>query len=58
MHEVAEAEAVVLGLASELEGVEGLGAARGEQVDGVAVALDFEELPDGADLHECRRPSA
>ena len=51
---VAQAQAVVAALPAEAEGVDGRRAAGREQVDRVAVALGFEELPDRLHLHEAR----
>ncbi len=46
---IAQAKAVFAALAAEVEGVERARGAGGEEVDGIAVALGFEELPDGLD---------
>ena len=45
---VAQAQAVGFRLPAEVEGMQRARCAGREQVDGVAVALGFEELPDGA----------
>ena len=51
---IAEAQAIGARLAAEPECVDRRCGARREQVDGVAVALGFEELPDRFHLHESR----
>ena len=51
---VAQAQAVLPPLPSEVESMDRTLPARREQVDRVAVALRFEELPDRFHLHELR----
>src|SRR5258708_38069363 len=44
-HVVAEAQAILPKLASEMEGVDGTPAARGEKLDIVTIALGFQKPP-------------